>query len=213
MHPGLDLTALRGAALPPSTCSVRAPGNWRHPGLDEILTGAATGPNSRTAATPPRHPPLRGRPRPRPRLGEAQDIHVAQRGTEDALGKDRVVPVAPAEWVPGAEIWRVGTGEAAGMLRAWGDGGGDPVPSPVGEAAGRAGGAPPGGADGRAGEVLKKKKADLAGAPGRGVGAGSRSAGAPAGVGGEREGDTWLRRRRTADGGGRCRWGSRGGAP
>ncbi|MCG0069935.1 hypothetical protein L0F81_42980, partial [Streptomyces tricolor] len=174
---GLDPTALR--VLLTADLLVRALELGGTP-VWTILTAPRDRPELRTAATRLAIRPFEDDRDLASGLGEAQVIHVAQRGTEDALGEGPVVSVAPAEWVQGAETAR-GTGEAAGT--PGGETAGRPGAVAGGEAAGRAGGASVGGADGRAGEV---SGADLKGAPGRGVG-GEPKAAPGRGVGGERK--------------------------
>ncbi|MFG3016726.1 hypothetical protein ACGFZB_41000 [Streptomyces cinerochromogenes] len=77
-------------------------------------------------------------------LGEAQLLHVAQRGTEDVLGEGPVVSVAPVEWIPGGAGGLSG-GEPVGRVGAVA--GEDAVDAPGAGAGVRAGERPGPGAD------------------------------------------------------------------
>ncbi|AKN71748.1 cysteinyl-tRNA synthetase [Streptomyces sp. PBH53] len=144
---GLDPTALR--VLLTADLLVRALELGGTP-VWTILTAPRDRPELRTAATRLAIRPFEDDRDLASGLGEAQVIHVAQRGTEDALGEGPVVSVAPAEWVQGAETAR-GTGEAAGT--PGGETAGRPGAVAGGEPEGRTGGVSVGDEDGRAGEV------------------------------------------------------------
>ncbi|QTD97125.1 hypothetical protein [Streptomyces cyanogenus] len=122
-----------------------------------ILTSPREHPELRTAATRLAIRPFEDAHDLASGLGESQAIHVAQRGTENAMGEGPVVSVEAVEWV--------GTGQPAAMPGEGAAGPGAPGEGGGGEA-GRAGGAAE------------------AGWPGAGAGAGAGDgAGDGAGVG------------------------------